>query len=222
VTCLYQITKNTNNFLLIEIPNKLLEGVNEKIRSPLNVQFQNSLNWILVNTRLRRNCTGCLKSNYEPLSLTRYRYTDYKYQQMHINNIVVLFTNTHKFWHFSATHSAFTTTYLFSMYHQNTITRYTKPLYIYPHTTSLYHLIYIHILSLLQDVRLPRSMFIFALFKTSEQEYFKILHFIILFQARSQNCEKRLLASSYPSVRMEQLGSHWTDFDETWYLRRFS
>jgi hypothetical protein len=38
------------------------------------------------------------------------------------------------------------------------------------------------------------------------------------FQARSQNCEKRLLASSCPSVnrsvRMEQLGSFWTDFDE--------
>jgi hypothetical protein len=29
-----------------------------------------------------------------------------------------------------------------------------------------------------------------------------------------QNCEKRQLASSCPSVRMEQLGSHWTDFHE--------
>ena len=36
--------------------------------------------------------------------------------------------------------------------------------------------------------------------------------------ARSQNCEKRLLASS---VRMEQLGSHWKDFDEIWYFRLF-
>ena len=37
-------------------------------------------------------------------------------------------------------------------------------------------------------------------------------------QARSQNCEKGLLASSHlsvrPSVRMEQFGSHWTDFRE--------
>ena len=45
------------------------------------------------------------------------------------------------------------------------------------------------------------------------------------FSARSQNCEKRLLASSClfarPSVRMEQLGSHWTDFPEIWYLRIF-
>jgi hypothetical protein len=24
-----------------------------------------------------------------------------------------------------------------------------------------------------------------------------------------------------PSVHMEQLGSHWTDFDETWYFRFF-
>ena len=24
-----------------------------------------------------------------------------------------------------------------------------------------------------------------------------------------------------PSLRMEQIGSHWTDFDETWYLRLF-
>ena len=53
------------------------------------------------------------------------------------------------------------------------------------------------------------------------------------FWARSQNCEKRLLASScrylclsvclsvHPSVLMEQLGSHWTDFDGTWYLSVF-
>jgi len=38
------------------------------------------------------------------------------------------------------------------------------------------------------------------------------------FIARSQNCEKRLLASSCVSVRpyarMEQLGFHWTDFHE--------
>jgi len=38
------------------------------------------------------------------------------------------------------------------------------------------------------------------------------------FQARSLNCEKGQLASSHlsarPSVRMEQLGSHWTDFRE--------
>jgi hypothetical protein len=32
-----------------------------------------------------------------------------------------------------------------------------------------------------------------------------------LFRRFSQNCEKRLLASS---VRMEQLGSHWRDFHE--------
>ena len=35
------------------------------------------------------------------------------------------------------------------------------------------------------------------------------------FQARSQNCEKRLLGfviSVCPSVRMEHLGFHWTDF----------
>ena len=46
---------------------------------------------------------------------------------------------------------------------------------------------------------------------------------------RSKNCEKRLLASSCPSVcssvsasvRTGQLGSHWTDCDETWYLTLF-
>ena len=41
----------------------------------------------------------------------------------------------------------------------------------------------------------------------------------------SQNCEKRLLAlscpSALPSVCMEQLGSHWTDFDEILYFRFF-
>jgi hypothetical protein len=35
------------------------------------------------------------------------------------------------------------------------------------------------------------------------------------FYARSQNCEKRLLASSCP---LEQLRLHWTDFYEIWYL----
>jgi hypothetical protein len=41
------------------------------------------------------------------------------------------------------------------------------------------------------------------------------------FEARFQNCEKRLLdfvIPVRPSVRMEQLGSHWTDFHEIWYL----
>jgi hypothetical protein len=45
------------------------------------------------------------------------------------------------------------------------------------------------------------------------------------FWARPQNFEKRLLASSClsvrPSVRMEQLGSHWTDFQEILYLSIF-
>ena len=34
------------------------------------------------------------------------------------------------------------------------------------------------------------------------------------FLARLQNCDKRLLASSRPSVHMQQLGSHWTNFHE--------
>jgi len=34
------------------------------------------------------------------------------------------------------------------------------------------------------------------------------------YKARSQNCDKRLLASSCPSVRMEQLGSQWKYFRE--------
>jgi hypothetical protein len=43
---------------------------------------------------------------------------------------------------------------------------------------------------------------------------------------RSQNCAKRLLDSSCLSVcllsaRMKQLCSHWTDFLEIWYLRKF-
>ena len=52
------------------------------------------------------------------------------------------------------------------------------------------------------------------------------------FYARSQNCEKRLLSSSSlsvcsfvpPSVRMEQLGSHRTDFQEIryWIIFRIS
>jgi hypothetical protein len=45
------------------------------------------------------------------------------------------------------------------------------------------------------------------------------------FRRFSQFCEKRLLASSCPSVRlsvrMEQLGYQWTDFDKIWYLGFF-
>ena len=46
-----------------------------------------------------------------------------------------------------------------------------------------------------------------------------------VFRRFSQNCEKRLLVSSClsvrPSLRIEQLGSHWTDFHEIWYLSIF-
>jgi len=35
-----------------------------------------------------------------------------------------------------------------------------------------------------------------------------------LFLTHSQNCEKELLPSSRLSVRLEQLGSHWTDCHE--------
>jgi len=49
------------------------------------------------------------------------------------------------------------------------------------------------------------------------------LNFCIFFFARLQDCEKRLLVSSFlsirPSGRMQQLGFHWTDFHEVWYLR---
>jgi hypothetical protein len=40
----------------------------------------------------------------------------------------------------------------------------------------------------------------------------------------SQNCEKptiSFVASVCPSVRMEKVGTHWTDFSEIWYLRIF-
>jgi len=38
--------------------------------------------------------------------------------------------------------------------------------------------------------------------------------------AHSRSCKKRLQASCL-SVRTEQLGSHWTDFHEIWYLGNF-
>ena len=44
------------------------------------------------------------------------------------------------------------------------------------------------------------------------------MDYISCFLARSQNCEKRLLASSCLSVRMEQLGYHRKDYHETGYL----
>ena len=48
--------------------------------------------------------------------------------------------------------------------------------------------------------------------------YYVIWHH---FYACSQICEKRLLASSCPSIHMKQLGSHWMDFDDIWYLGFF-
>jgi hypothetical protein len=47
------------------------------------------------------------------------------------------------------------------------------------------------------------------------------LRALVNFQARSQNFEKRLLASSCLSVRVEQLGFHWKDFHKIWYLSIF-
>ena len=48
---------------------------------------------------------------------------------------------------------------------------------------------------------------------------------LAIFKVLLQNCEKRLLASSglfvHPSVRVEQLGSHWKDFREILYLNMF-
>ena len=45
---------------------------------------------------------------------------------------------------------------------------------------------------------------------------------VLKFEARSQNREKRLLALSCSTVRMEQLGSHWTDYLEIGCLNIFS
>ena len=50
--------------------------------------------------------------------------------------------------------------------------------------------------------------------------YVSVSHYL-----RSQNCEKRILAASCPSVcpsvRTEELGYHWSDFLEIWYLSIF-
>jgi hypothetical protein len=57
------------------------------------------------------------------------------------------------------------------------------------------------------------------------QRFFPVLYQLIALKARWQNYGNRLLAASClplcPFVRMEQLGSHWTDFHEIWYLRVF-
>ena len=47
------------------------------------------------------------------------------------------------------------------------------------------------------------------------------LKFRLFYKGLSQNCEKRLSALTCPSVRMEQLGSHWTDFHEIWNFSIF-
>ena len=40
-------------------------------------------------------------------------------------------------------------------------------------------------------------------------------------QARSKTCEKRLLIRVCPSVGKQQLGAHWTVFNEIWYFTTF-
>jgi hypothetical protein len=53
------------------------------------------------------------------------------------------------------------------------------------------------------------------------KQIFCFRHFFVC----SQNCKKRLLDLSClfirPSVCMELLGSHWTEFLEIWYLKTF-
>ena len=57
-----------------------------------------------------------------------------------------------------------------------------------------------------------------------KNHHFRVSCAFYTFKRFSQSCEKRLLGSSClslsvcPSVRMEQLGSHWMDFNETLYL----
>ena len=55
----------------------------------------------------------------------------------------------------------------------------------------------------------------------------RFLKVLLDFSTLCQNCEKRVLESSClsvcpfvrPSVRMQQLGFHWTDFYKIWYLK---
>jgi hypothetical protein len=44
-----------------------------------------------------------------------------------------------------------------------------------------------------------------------------LLYFRRLCKIEGNGCQLRHFC---PSVRVEQLGSHWTDFDETWYFRK--
>ena len=45
--------------------------------------------------------------------------------------------------------------------------------------------------------------------------------FANFFLPHSQSCESRLLASSYRSIRMDELDSRWEDFHEIWYMGVF-
>ena len=50
-----------------------------------------------------------------------------------------------------------------------------------------------------------------------------IIHYAIIFKpfAKLRKANISFVMSIRPSVRIKQLGSHWTDFDKTWYLRLF-
>jgi len=49
-----------------------------------------------------------------------------------------------------------------------------------------------------------------------------IFELTVNFEVHSQNCKKRLLASSFLSVRVENLSLHWMGFHKIWNLRIFS
>jgi hypothetical protein len=58
-----------------------------------------------------------------------------------------------------------------------------------------------------------------------EEKSTKLINILICrqgsFLVLLKNCKKRLSASSCLSVRMEQLGSRWSDFHEIWDLSIF-
>jgi hypothetical protein len=93
------------------------------------------------------------------------------------------------------------------------------------HITSTNHLISLwFILKLSSNIHFPPPSGIFYSGSLVRNHLLRNTYHISRineFWAPSWNFEKRLLATSCPSVRVKQLGSQWTDFDKTWYLSFF-
>jgi hypothetical protein len=132
--------------------------------------------------------------------------------------ITVLTTAEH--WPLSHMNCLHLQTFVLNIHHDINISSAPTLLKLFPvHVFRLQFRTFSPTCDLLAACAVHRSWFVTA--NVEFRDVWKGLMLAFRRRARSQNRGKRLLASSCPSVRMELLGSHWTDFYEIRYLSSF-